>query len=79
VTGDLDRLFGPDPDEVVLAVHDALDRLAVQPRVAKLVPARSFDGRPPRDAAGDAGIASRTADAWWAYAQTCLAFDLSRG
>ncbi len=80
VTVDLDHLSGTDPDEDVLAVHDALDRLAaVEPRVANLVTLRYFGGRTLREAAGDLGIAPRTADAWWAYARAWLAADLSRG
>jgi RNA polymerase sigma factor (TIGR02999 family) len=79
VTVDLDRLSGTDPDENVLAVHDALDRLAaVEPRVANLVTLRYFGGRTLREAAEDLGIAPRTADAWWAYARAWLAADLSR-
>ena len=77
---DLDRVSGPDPDDDVLAVHDAIDRLAaVDPRVAKLVTLRYFGGRTLREAAEDLGIASRTADAWWAYARAWLAADLSHG
>jgi RNA polymerase sigma factor (TIGR02999 family) len=80
VTVDLDRLSGTDPDEDVLAVHDALDRLAtVEPRVANLVTLRYFGGRTLREAAEDLGIAPRTADSWWAYARAWLAADLSRG
>jgi RNA polymerase sigma factor (TIGR02999 family) len=80
VTVDLDRLTGADADEDVLAVHDALDRLAaVVPRVADLVTLRHFGGRTLRDAADDLGIAPRTADAWWAYARAWLAVHLSSG
>ncbi len=80
LTVDLDRLSGPDPNEDVLAVHDALDRLAaVEPRVANLVTLRYFGGRTRREAAEDLGIAPRTADGWWAYARAWLAADLSRG
>jgi RNA polymerase sigma factor (TIGR02999 family) len=80
VTVDLERISGAGPDEDVLAVHEALDRLAaVDPRVAKLVIMRYFGGRTLRDAAEDLGIAPRTADAWWAYARAWLAADLSRG
>jgi len=79
VTVDLDRLSGSDPDQDILAVHEALDRLAtVDPRVAKLVSLRYFGGRTLRAAADDLGIAPRTADAWWAYARAWLAADLSR-
>jgi RNA polymerase sigma factor (TIGR02999 family) len=80
VTVDLDRLAGSDPDDDILAVHEALDRLAtVDPRIAKFVTLRYFGGRTLRDAADDLGIAPRTADAWWAYARAWLAADLSRG
>ena len=80
MTVDLERVSGPDPDDDVLAVHDALDRLAaVDPRVANLVTLRYFGGRTLREAAEDLGIAPRTADAWWAYARAWLAADLSVG
>ena len=56
MTVDLDRLSGTDPDDDVLAVHDALDRLAtVDPRMAKLVSLRYFGGRTLREAAGRSG------------------------
>lgn len=80
VTLDLERVSGPDPDDDVLAVHGALDRLAaIDPRVANLVTLRYFGGRTLREAAEDLGVAPRTADAWWAYARAWLAADLSRG
>src|SRR6476661_5166393 len=42
---DLDRMAGSDPDDDVLAVHDALERLAAaEPRVASLVTLRYFGG-----------------------------------
>jgi RNA polymerase sigma factor (TIGR02999 family) len=80
MTVDLDRLSRSGPDDDILAVHEALDRLAaVDPEIAKLVTLRYFGGRTLREAADDLGIAPRTADAWWAYARACLAADLSRG
>jgi RNA polymerase sigma factor (TIGR02999 family) len=79
VTVDLDRLCGTGPDDDILAVHEALDRLAtVDRRIAKLVTLRYFGGRTLRAAADDLGIAPRTADAWWAYARAWLAAELSR-
>ena len=79
-TVDLDRLSGTDADLDVLAVHEAIDRLAaVEPRVANLVSLRYFGGRTLREAAKDLGVAPRTADGWWAYARAWLAADLSRG
>ena len=77
---DLDQLSRTDADQDVLAVHDSLDRLAaVEPKVANLVCLRYFGGRTLREAADDLGIATRTADAWWAYARAWLAADLARG
>ena len=77
VTADLDRISSADPDENVLMVNDALERLAeVEPKVAKLVTLRYFGGRTLREAAADIGIAPRTADAWWTYARAWLAADL---
>ena len=79
VTVDLDRLTGTDPDDDILAVHDALDRLAAaEPKVADLVTLRYFGGMTISEAAETLGIAPRTADAWWAYARAWLAADLSR-
>ena len=78
VTLDLERVSGPDPDDDVIAVHDALDRLAaVEPKVAEHVILRYFGGRTLREAAEDLDIAPRTADAWWAYARAWLAADMS--
>ena len=78
-TVDLDHLPGADTDGDVLAVHDALDRLAaVEPRVANLVTLRYFGGLTVPEAAGVLGVAPRTADSWWAYARAWLAADLSR-
>jgi RNA polymerase sigma factor (TIGR02999 family) len=80
ITVDLDRLSRSGPDDDILAVHEALDRLAaVDPKIAKLVTLRYFGGRTLREAADDLGIAPRTADAWWAYARAWLVADLSRG
>ncbi len=79
MTVDLDRPSRTDPDEDVLAVHGALERLAaVESRVADLVTLRYFGGRSLREAAEDLGIAPRTADARWAYARAWLAAGLSR-
>jgi RNA polymerase sigma factor (TIGR02999 family) len=80
MTVDLDRLSRSGPDDDILAVNEALDRLAaVDPKIARLVTLRYFGGRTLREAADDLGIAPRTADAWWAYARAWLAADLSRG
>jgi RNA polymerase sigma factor (TIGR02999 family) len=79
VTVDLDRVSTIEPDHDILAVHDALDRLAaVDSKVANLVSLRYFGGRTLREAAKDLGVSPRTADAWWAYARAWLAADLAR-
>jgi DNA-directed RNA polymerase specialized sigma24 family protein len=79
VTVDLDRLSITNPDSDVLAVHDALDRLAtVEPRVANLIALRYFGGLTIPEAARALGISPRTAVAWWAYARAWLSAHLSR-
>src|SRR5690242_15669201 len=78
-TVDLDHLSCADTDGDILAVHEALDRLAaLEPNVAKLVTLRYFGGLTVPEAAAALGVAPRTADAWWAYARAWLATDLSR-
>ena len=66
-------------DAEVLAVDDALDRLAAaEPRAAELVKLRYFAGMTIPEAAAALGVSARTADAWWAYARAWLAADLGR-
>src|SRR4051812_32205861 len=68
VTIELDRLAGSNPDDELLAVDEALTRLAaVQPQVAQLVTLRYFGGLTIPEAAESLGVSPRTADAWWAY------------
>jgi RNA polymerase sigma factor (TIGR02999 family) len=77
---ELDRLPATDTDDDILAVHDALDRLAaVEPKVAELVTLRYFGGFTVPEAAELLGVSPRTADAWWAYARARLAADLYPG
>jgi RNA polymerase sigma factor (TIGR02999 family) len=62
----------------LLAVHEALDRLAAaDPRAAELVKLRYFAGFTGKEAAEILGIAPRSADAMWAYARAWLAVDLN--
>jgi RNA polymerase sigma factor (TIGR02999 family) len=61
------------PPEELLAVHDALDRLAeTDPRAAELVKLRYFAGFTLDEAAEALGISARTADNVWAYARAWL-------
>lgn len=67
------------PDEQVLAVHEALDRLAQSdPLGAELVKLRFFTGLPNVEAAELLGISERTAKRTWAFARAWLFEDLNR-
>ena len=69
---DLD-LAAESPNEDVLALSEALDRLAVaNPRAAELVKLRYFAGLSGREAAGVLNISPRKADQVWAYARAWL-------
>ena len=73
---DLDRLTGPAaaPDDDLLELDDALDRLAKEfPAAAELVKLRFFAGMTLGDAADALGIPRRTADRHWAFARAWLA------
>jgi RNA polymerase sigma factor (TIGR02999 family) len=61
------------PDEELLAVHEALDKLArVDPAAAELVKLRYFVGMNMEEAALALGMAKRTAENLWAYARAWL-------
>jgi RNA polymerase sigma factor (TIGR02999 family) len=65
---------------VVLAVHEALDRLAEKsPRKAELVKLRYFLGCTIAEAAEILGIAATTAEEDWTYARTWLRREWLRG
>ncbi len=60
------------PDEL-LAVHEALDKLAAEdPSAAELVKLRYFVGMTMEEAASALGIAQRTAERLWTYARAWL-------
>ncbi len=66
----------PDPldeSEELLALNDALDRLAtIEPRAAEVVKLRYFGGLTVAETAATLGISPRTADEDWSYARAWL-------
>jgi RNA polymerase sigma factor (TIGR02999 family) len=75
VRHDLDEalLVAPEPREALLALDEALTRLAATDRVkAELVKLRYFTGLTLDEAATVLGIAPATADRYWAYARAWL-------
>lgn len=69
----------PDDDDTVLAVHEALERLAVHDPVgARLIELRFFAGLPNAEAALVLGLAERTAKRTWAYARAWLQKELTK-
>lgn len=71
--GELELAGGVVTDDRILALNDALDRLAeASPRKAELVKLRYFVGLSFEEAAGVLGIAVPTAKEWWAYSRSWL-------
>ena len=71
-----DRLTAPAPDDELLALDEALSRLAEShPEHAALVKLRYFAGLSADDAASALGISPSTADRRWAFARAWLAVD----
>ena len=69
----LDDLAVAKPDEELLALHEALDELAIQdPVKAKLVELRYFAGLTGDQAAAVLGISTSTADRHWVFARAWL-------
>jgi RNA polymerase sigma factor (TIGR02999 family) len=65
------------PSEEMVAVHEALEKLAQQdPMAADLVKLRYFVGMTLPEAAGALAIAPRTADRLWSYARSWLRLEL---
>jgi RNA polymerase sigma factor (TIGR02999 family) len=70
---ELDAIVGPEPDEDLLALDEALQKLAAQdPAKARLVELRYFAGLSGDEAAKVLGISPTTADRHWAYARVWL-------
>jgi DNA-directed RNA polymerase specialized sigma24 family protein len=63
--------------EQVLAIHEALDKLARDnPPIARLVELRYFAGLSAEDAAFALGVSTRTAQRYWVYAKAWLLEEL---
>jgi RNA polymerase sigma factor (TIGR02999 family) len=68
----------PEPDEQLLALDEALQRLAAKdPQKARLVELRYFAGLTGDQAAEVLGISPTTADRYWAYARAWLQAEVS--
>jgi RNA polymerase sigma factor (TIGR02999 family) len=74
---DVDDIPSPQRPERLLALDEALDRLAaVNPQTAELVKLRYFAGFSNAEAATLLGISPRKADQVWAYARAWLREEL---
>ncbi len=74
------ELASATQDDQLLAVDEALDKLAAQnPREAELVKLRYFVGMTLEEAAEALGISPRTADNYWAHARAWLFHELKNG
>jgi RNA polymerase sigma factor (TIGR02999 family) len=70
---ELEQIAAPQPDEKLLALDEALTRLAGQDaRKAQLVKLRFFAGLTTAEAAQMLGISTATADRDWAFARAWL-------
>lgn len=73
------EIVGPELHEDLLALDEALDKLAVADRqAAELVQLRYFAGMTLAEAAQHMGISPRTADRLWAYARAWLHQELQK-
>jgi len=71
------ELVSATEDDQLLAVHDALDKLAAENKLeAELVKLRYFVGMTVDEAADVLGISARTADNYWVHARAWLFSEL---
>jgi RNA polymerase sigma factor (TIGR02999 family) len=76
----LELIAAPEDDEELLALDQALDKLAATaPEKAKLVELRYFAGLTGEQAAAVLGISPTTADRHWAYARAWLQAEVRGG
>jgi len=76
----LDAVAAPEPDEELLALDEALGRLAAaDPVKARLVELRYFAGLTGEQAAEVLGISASTADRYWAFARAWLQAEVRGG
>jgi RNA polymerase sigma factor (TIGR02999 family) len=77
---DLDNVVAPMPAEDLLALDEALTRLATEhPVRARLVQLRFFAGLSNEEAAQVLGISAVTAKRYWRYARAWLHREISKG
>jgi len=77
---DLDRLALPEVSEDLLALDEALGKLATaDPKAAELVRLRYFAGLTIPEAGEVLGVSPRTAASYWAYARAWLLMELEGG
>jgi RNA polymerase sigma factor (TIGR02999 family) len=68
-----DHVAAPESDDRLLAVHDALEQLAVEdPVKARVVNLRFFVGLSDREVGEALGISERTVERYWAYSKAWL-------
>ncbi len=74
------ELAAPAADDQLLAINDALDKLAAtQPEKAELVKLRYFAGMSIDETAEVLKISAATAKRWWVYARAWLFSEIKRG
>jgi RNA polymerase sigma factor (TIGR02999 family) len=74
---DVDRIAIPEPASDLLALDEALDKLAgTEPTAARLVELRYFSGLTVAEAAEALGLSERSVNRLWAYARAWLLREL---